>query len=59
VIVVCALWCGLFLGFLRVARLRIRALVSDAPPPALAPRHAAAAVLCTVAPAVCAAALVA
>ncbi|MEV5146984.1 DUF202 domain-containing protein [Streptomyces sp. NPDC052727] len=57
-IVMCALCCGLCLGFLRVAHLRIHALAAGTPPPALAPRHATAAVLCAVAMAVCAAVLV-
>lgn len=58
-IVVCALCCGLWLGFLLLAHRRIRVLASTPTPPALAPRHATAAVLCAVAMAVCAAALVA
>ncbi|MFI1539036.1 DUF202 domain-containing protein [Streptomyces anandii] len=61
-IVACALCCVLWLGFLRVAHLRIRALASEPGParvpPVLAARQAAAAVLCTVALAVCAAVLV-
>ncbi|MFF7973036.1 DUF202 domain-containing protein [Streptomyces sp. NPDC007905] len=57
-VVVCALCCALWLGFLWVAHHRIRALASGARPPALAPRHATGAVLCTVAMAVCAAVLV-
>ncbi|GGW49271.1 hypothetical protein GCM10010503_27640 [Streptomyces lucensis JCM 4490] len=57
-IAVCALCCALWLGFLRVAHLRIRTLASASPPPALAPRHASAAVLCAVSMAVCAAVLV-
>ena len=61
-IVVCALCCALWLGFLRVAHLRIRTLESGAGParvpPVLAVRQAAVAVLCTVALAVCAAVLV-
>ena len=48
----------LWLGFLRVAHLRIRTLAATPSPMAFAPRHAAAAVLCTVAMAVCGAALV-
>ncbi|MFD4528037.1 DUF202 domain-containing protein [Streptomyces sp. NPDC058470] len=60
-VVVCALCCALWLGFLAIAHRRIRVLAavsgSDRPP-ALAPRHATAATLCTVALAVCAAALV-
>ncbi|MEU7056410.1 DUF202 domain-containing protein [Streptomyces sp. NPDC046197] len=55
---VCALCCALWLGFLLVAQLRIRVLARSAAPPALTPRHATAAALCTVALAVCAAALV-
>ncbi|MET8245320.1 DUF202 domain-containing protein [Streptomyces sp. NPDC005202] len=57
-VVVCALCCALWLGFLLVAHLRIRALARTASPAALAPRHATAAALCTVAVAVCAAVLV-
>ncbi|KOV95909.1 membrane protein [Streptomyces sp. NRRL B-1140] len=57
-IVACAVCCVLWLGFLSVAHLRIRALAMAATPRAFAPRHAAAAVLCTVAMAVCGAALV-
>ncbi|MGW4597388.1 DUF202 domain-containing protein [Streptomyces sp. NPDC004457] len=57
-VVLGALCCGLFLAFLRVAHLRIHALAAGTPPPALAPRRATAAVLCAVAMAVCAAALV-
>ncbi|MFE7899873.1 DUF202 domain-containing protein [Streptomyces sp. NPDC057424] len=57
-ILVCALCCVLWLGFLGVAHRRIRALAAAASPAAFAPRHAAAAVLCTVALAVCGAALV-
>ncbi|MFJ9710563.1 uncharacterized protein DUF202 [Streptomyces sp. Ag109_O5-1] len=51
--------CGLlWLGFLLVANRRIRALATTDRPRALPPRQATAAVLCTVAIAVCAAALV-
>ncbi|MFI5686371.1 DUF202 domain-containing protein [Streptomyces sp. NPDC051636] len=58
-IAACALCGALWLGFLLVAHGRIRALAAPAArPAALAPRHALAAVLCTVATAVCAAALV-
>nr|WP_043681998.1 DUF202 domain-containing protein [Streptomyces xylophagus] len=57
-VVVCALCCALWLGFLAVAHLRIRTLTAEGVPPALAPRHATTAVLCTVAVAVCAAVLV-
>lgn len=56
--VVCAVCCALWLGFLWVAHRRIRTLASGARPPALAPRHATAAVLCAVALAACAAVLV-
>ncbi|MFJ7902524.1 DUF202 domain-containing protein [Streptomyces sp. NPDC096198] len=52
--------CGLlWSGFLAVAQRRICALASAPPgsPPRLSPRHAASATLCTVALAVCAAAL--
>ncbi|MFF8969241.1 DUF202 domain-containing protein [Streptomyces sp. NPDC014995] len=57
-IVVCALCCGLWLAFLLLAHRRIRVLASTAAPAALPARHATAAVLCAVALAVCAAALV-
>ncbi|WP_405874593.1 DUF202 domain-containing protein [Streptomyces sp. NBC_00005] len=57
-IIGCALCCALWLGFLLVAHRRIRALASSDSPLALAPRHATAAVLCTVAIAACGAALV-
>ncbi|MFJ3305753.1 DUF202 domain-containing protein [Streptomyces sp. NPDC086549] len=57
-IVVGALCCALWLGFLWVAHHRIRALATSVRPVALGPRHATAAVLCLVATAVCAAALV-
>ncbi|MBL1107649.1 DUF202 domain-containing protein [Streptomyces sp. 5-8] len=57
-IIACALCCGLWLGFLRVAHHRIRALAAGGPPPALAPRLATAAVLCAMALALCAAVLV-
>ncbi|MFK4148367.1 DUF202 domain-containing protein [Streptomyces sp. NPDC004065] len=53
-----ALCCLLWLGFLRLAQRRIRALAGAVAPAALAPRHATAATLCTVALAVCAAVLV-
>ncbi|MEV5878223.1 DUF202 domain-containing protein [Streptomyces sp. NPDC052101] len=56
-VTVSALCCVLFLGFLWVAHRRIRALASAVRPPALAPRHATAAVLCAVALAACAAVL--
>ncbi|WP_329215820.1 DUF202 domain-containing protein [Streptomyces sp. NBC_01485] len=57
-VVVCALACGLWLAFLALAHHRIRALAATSSPAALTPRHATAAVLCTVATAACAAALV-
>jgi hypothetical protein len=57
--VVCGLCCALWLGFLLLAQSRIRCLARTAVPPALTPRLATAAVLCTVGVAVCAAALVA
>ncbi|MFF8939650.1 DUF202 domain-containing protein [Streptomyces paradoxus] len=53
-----ALCCLLWLGFLSVAHRRIRTLAATASPASFAPRHAAAAVLCTVAMAACGAALV-
>jgi hypothetical protein len=56
----CALCCALWLGFLALAHRRIRVLAASGTdgPPALTPRHATAATLCTVALAVCAVALV-
>ncbi|MFF8017623.1 DUF202 domain-containing protein [Streptomyces sp. NPDC007929] len=57
-IVACALCCVLWLGFLRIAHRRIHTLSTAPSPAAFAPRHAAAAVLCTVAMAVCGATLV-
>ncbi|CAL9408872.1 hypothetical protein SUDANB176_01622 [Streptomyces sp. enrichment culture] len=57
-IVACALCCVCWLGFLGLAHRRIRALAATSAPGALAPRCASAAVLCTVALAVCGAALV-
>jgi hypothetical protein len=57
-VVVCALCCVLWLCFLGVAHRRIRVLAATGSPSAFAPRHASAAVLCTVALAVCGAALV-
>ncbi|MET9971432.1 DUF202 domain-containing protein [Streptomyces sp. NPDC006356] len=57
-IVVCALCCGLWLAFLALAHRRIHALAASPEPPPLAPRHATATVLFTVALAVCGAALV-
>ncbi|MEU6539847.1 DUF202 domain-containing protein [Streptomyces sp. NPDC047000] len=58
--VVCAVCCALWLVFLRLAQRRIHTLsaADRRPPAALAPRHAAAAVLCTAAMAVGAAVLV-
>ncbi|TLS43487.1 DUF202 domain-containing protein [Streptomyces montanus] len=55
-----AVCCALWLGFLAVAHHRIRTLATaeGGRPAALTPRHATAAVLCTVALAACAAALV-
>ncbi|MFI6015669.1 DUF202 domain-containing protein [Streptomyces sp. NPDC051243] len=55
--VVCALCCGLWLGFLALAHRRIRTLAASAEPPALTPRQATATALTTVAPAMYAAAL--
>jgi hypothetical protein len=59
-VAVVSLCCLLWLGFLVLAHWRIRALATAEPgrPPRLTPRHAAAATLCTVALALCAAALV-
>jgi len=57
-ILACALCCALWLGFLRIAHRRIRALATTPGPLPLAPRHATAAVVCTVAMAACGAALV-
>ncbi|MEV5491543.1 DUF202 domain-containing protein [Streptomyces bobili] len=57
-IAACAACGGLWLGFLVLAHHRIRVLASTTAPPALHPRRATAAALCTVALAVCAAALV-
>ncbi|MFE1310005.1 DUF202 domain-containing protein [Streptomyces sp. NPDC058755] len=57
-VVLGALCCALWLGFLWVAHHRIRALAAGPRPAALTPRHATAAVLCTVAMAACAAVLV-
>ncbi|MFI8220635.1 DUF202 domain-containing protein [Streptomyces sp. NPDC085932] len=57
-IVACALCCALWLGVLVIAHRRIRVLAASPGPAAFAPRHAAAAVLCTVAMAVCGATLV-
>ncbi|CAL9408929.1 DUF202 domain-containing protein [Streptomyces griseomycini] len=57
-IVACALCCACWLGFLGLAHRRIRALAATSEPGAPDPRYASAAVLCTVALAVCGAALV-
>ncbi|MFF6980524.1 DUF202 domain-containing protein [Streptomyces sp. NPDC008343] len=57
-LLVCALCIGLWLGFLALAHRRIRVLASSAEPAALAPRHATATVLFTLALAICGAALV-
>ncbi|MER5788221.1 DUF202 domain-containing protein [Streptomyces sp. NPDC001980] len=57
-VVACAACCALWLGFLLVAHRRIRALAATGRPAALTSRQAAGAVLCTVAIALCAAALV-
>ncbi|MEU7325680.1 DUF202 domain-containing protein [Streptomyces griseoviridis] len=57
--VVAGALCGvLWLGFLALAHRRTRTLAANPVPPALTTRHATAAVLCTVALAACAAALV-
>ncbi|MDH6520206.1 uncharacterized membrane protein YidH (DUF202 family) [Streptomyces sp. SAI-208] len=57
-LVACALVIALWLGFLYLAHLRIRALAATGTPTGLPPRHATAAILCTVAMAACGAALV-
>ncbi|MEU6350265.1 DUF202 domain-containing protein [Streptomyces sp. NPDC047072] len=57
-LVACALCCGLWLGFLYLAHRRIRTLATADSPPPLAPRQATAAVLATVAMAVCGTVLV-
>ncbi|MFI6281461.1 DUF202 domain-containing protein [Streptomyces sp. NPDC050988] len=57
-IAVAALCCGLWLSFLAVAHRRIRVLAEGGEPTTLTPRHAGTAVLCTVALAACAVALV-
>ncbi|WP_432134586.1 MULTISPECIES: DUF202 domain-containing protein [unclassified Streptomyces] len=54
---VCAVCCALWLGFLVVAQRRIRVLDTAARPAALSAGQARAAVLCTVAMALCATAL--
>ncbi|GAA3497532.1 hypothetical protein GCM10019016_046350 [Streptomyces prasinosporus] len=56
--VACALCCVCWLGLLGIAHRRIRALATTGAPGALVPRYASAAALCTVALAVCGAALV-
>ncbi|MEU1055990.1 DUF202 domain-containing protein [Streptomyces sp. NPDC005876] len=48
-----ALCCVLWLGVLRLAHRRIRALAATGRPPALTPAHAAAVALCAVATAAC------
>ncbi|MER5942611.1 DUF202 domain-containing protein [Streptomyces sp. NPDC001928] len=55
--IVCAVCCVLWLGFLALAHHRIRTLAASSRPAPLAPRHATATVLLTVALAVCGAAL--
>ncbi|MEV5959310.1 DUF202 domain-containing protein [Streptomyces sp. NPDC051987] len=57
-VLACAACCALWLGFLLVAHLRIRALAVTGRPVTLTPRSATWAVLCTVGIALCAAALV-
>ncbi|MFE2888216.1 DUF202 domain-containing protein [Streptomyces graminifolii] len=57
-IIICALCCTLWLTFLTVAHHRIRTLTAPGIPPTLPPGQALAAALCTVAVALCAAALV-
>lgn len=57
-IIACALVCALWLAFLLLAHRRIRALATAPAPTALRTRQATLAVLCAVATAVCAAALV-
>ncbi|MFB8757986.1 DUF202 domain-containing protein [Streptomyces nigra] len=56
-VVVGALCCVLWLGFLALAQRRIRLLAASPEPRALAPRHATATVVVTVALAVCGAGL--
>lgn len=53
----CAASCGLWVGFLRIAHHRVRALAADERPAALTPRHATAAAVCAATLAVCAAVL--
>ncbi|MFE0676234.1 DUF202 domain-containing protein [Streptomyces sp. NPDC058867] len=57
-IALCALCALLWLGFLACAHRRIHVLAASPEPRALTPRHATAAVLCTVALAACGAALI-
>ncbi|MFD3827003.1 DUF202 domain-containing protein [Streptomyces sp. NPDC058625] len=57
-VVLCALCCACWLGFLLVAHRRIRTLAGTAAPAAPASRHLTTAVLCATALAVCGAALV-
>ncbi|MFI1420468.1 DUF202 domain-containing protein [Streptomyces sp. NPDC020731] len=57
-VVACALCCACWFGFLWFAHRRIRVLAAAGVPGALAPPHAAVAVVCTVAMAVCGAVLV-
>jgi uncharacterized membrane protein YidH (DUF202 family) len=53
----CALICAVWAGFLLLAHRRIRALSTTDTPRPLTPRHATAAILCTVTMAVCGATL--
>ncbi|MEU9333654.1 DUF202 domain-containing protein [Streptomyces sp. NPDC048290] len=57
-VLACAACCLLWLGFLLIAHRRIRALAGSVRPSGLPHRQAAAATLCTVALAVCAAAAI-
>ncbi|MEU3143669.1 MULTISPECIES: DUF202 domain-containing protein [unclassified Streptomyces] len=57
-VVLCALCCACWLGFLLIAHRRIGTLSATGTPAGPAPRHLTAAVLCTTALAVCGAALV-
>jgi hypothetical protein len=57
-VVVCALCCLLWLGFLLLAHRRIHTIAATDRPTALSPRYATAAALCTIAMAACASALV-